>query len=175
MSKNYNIILHFPFRLTLTVSLLFGLILSAPAQDRSQWLTPVADIQFKGDKVVYCYQVCDPVYRLEPLFITSAYMAIPSMRNGSSIANDISKTRKWLNSEVKSLPAGNDISSKETFLKACALYIIWNMDHTMLPDEGLEQNITILTFDSNEAISHEAKLVIKLYMSVCRGLQEEKK
>jgi len=165
----------YSLRLTITVLLLVVFSLSATAQDRSQWLTPIADIQFKGDKVVYYYQVSDPTYRLEPLFITSAFTAIPSVRKGSSVANDLSKSRKWLDSEVKFPPSCNDITAKEAYLKACALYIIWNMNHIKLPDDRLEQNITILTSDSDTSISHDAYLSKKLYTSICEGLKEVRK
>ncbi len=137
----YSISVH---RLAVTLSLLLILSYSAPAKDRSQWLTPVADIQFQENKVMHYYQVSDPVYGLEPLFITSAFTAIPSMRSCTSVADDIPKTRKWLNDEVKALPAGNDLTSKETFLKACALYILWNMRGAQLPDEALLKRITSL-------------------------------
>ncbi len=174
MSKPGNSFSISALRLAATLSLLPVLSHSAPAQDRSQWLTPVADIQFQENKVMYCYQVSDPVYGLEPLFITSAFTAIPSMRSGSSVADDISKTRKWLNDEVRALHAGNDITSKETFLKACALYIIWNMRGAQLPDEALLKCIASLESDQDAGIAHNAALVRQLYASVCKGIKERK-
>lgn len=144
------------------------------AQDNSDWITPVANIEFKDNLVVYTCQVSEPGFRLEPLFITDKFIIIFSPQTGYPVADNLFIIREWLTDQVSSFPAEGSPGMKELYLKACALYIIWNIGGEKLPDEALEQRLALLEQDMNTTISHQATLVKQLYESILEGMKKIK-
>jgi hypothetical protein len=75
--------------------LLSFLPLAIMAQEPSNWITPVANIEFEDDLVVYYFQMSDDVFHLQPIFITDAFRIVPSPDAGSP-AEDIVRLKDWL-------------------------------------------------------------------------------
>jgi hypothetical protein len=152
--------------------LLLFLPLTISAQYTSNWLTPVSNIEFEDDLVVYYFQISDDVNHLQPIFITDAFRIVPSPDAGYPVEDNITRIREWLVGQVNSFAIESSVEVKEDYLKVCALYIIWSIGSNQLPDKTLEDHLTRLEADVSVDISRKAMLVKHLYTSVCKGMRE---
>jgi hypothetical protein len=139
-------------------------LLSVAQIGNSNWITPIANIEFREGRINYYYLPDElNLYRLKPLFyIKDSFrmIIVPGVYKKDKTYTEIVSD---LNFSVENFaPDRANSSEKHDFLQRAALMAVWTTCGHEPISESILNKLEILSVDSDSQISDEAILVKKL-------------
>jgi hypothetical protein len=139
-------------------------IFSFAQSDYSNWITPVANIEFREGKINYYY--LDDVlnlYRLKPMFYVRDSFRINIVPGVYKKDKTYTEIVSELNFSIENFtPDHATFSDKHEFLKRAALMAVWTTCEQDPVSESTLNDLELLSMDSDVQISDEAILVKQL-------------
>lgn len=148
--------------------LLFPMVINAQS-NYDNWITPIADIEFSKEKVVYYYVAeVQPFFdRIVPLYYSCDLLLMyPVFVKVKMEQKTIDELKASVHNYLSNWSVQYSNSRDENrFLKYCCLQIIW--DRSTLPENAI-QALNILKNDLSILTSEKATLAAELYDSFNR-------
>ncbi len=145
--------------------LLFLSFIGLQAQNTDDWITPIADIEFGENKMIYSYSAdeCVTFERIKPVHYSSTVLDVNGVLGAGCISDykDMySQIYSYVDEWHYSIACNMD---KYNFLKSAGLLTMWNIgNRDFLPANTLEI-LGYLENDMSIEISENTKLVLNLY------------
>ena len=140
-------------------------LLSVTQTDNSNWIAPIANIEFSESKIIYSYSLddCCSFERLRPVYYNETILEMKGIM-GIGCIDDYKDMLNQFHDYLDDWYIGRaNNKDKFNYLKATSLLIIWNtqwMD--LIPDNSLEI-LGYLQNDMSMEVANAAKLVLALY------------
>lgn len=138
----------------------------------NEMLTPMADVKFAGDRIIY-YCADDPIYRLKPQYmIPGADFTIVSKDVAGEDALLQMKSTGFLKKFLTNvLPDTIQSDEKEFYIRAFTLQCIWGINDD-LPPLVSSETVCKLQSDPDNSVASIAEISYNMYESIKKAKKE---